>query len=125
MLSVAGDAPGEFRQIIRLPRGQTLTGRVADAATGRGVAGVGVGYAPTVEGDQVPTIFGLGAKTDADGRYRLVVPSGRGTLAFPGIPPEFSLERAWGAALTLLVIVMVLNLIARLVSYYFSPKGER
>ncbi len=43
----------------------------------------------------------------------------------PGIPPEFSIDRAWGAALVLLVIVMLLNLIARLVSYFFSPKGER
>ena len=31
--------------------------------------------------------------------------------------------RAWAGALTLIVIVMVLNLVARLVSRYFSPKG--
>ncbi len=40
----------------------------------------------------------------------------------PGIPPEFSIERAWGAALVLMLIIMVLNLLARLVSYYFAPK---
>lgn len=33
--------------------------------------------------------------------------------------------RAWAGALTLIVIVMVLNLVARLVSKYFSPKGAR
>ena len=43
----------------------------------------------------------------------------------PGVPPEPSIDRAWGAALVLLLIVMLLNLIARLVSYFFSPKGER
>ncbi len=43
----------------------------------------------------------------------------------PGVPPGPSIDRAWGAALVLLLIVMLLNLIARLVSYYFSPKGER
>ena len=43
----------------------------------------------------------------------------------PGVPPGPSIDRAWGAALVLLIIVMLLNLIARLVSYYFSPKGER
>jgi phosphate transport system permease protein len=42
----------------------------------------------------------------------------------PGFPPEFGIERAWGAALVLTVIVMALNLIARLVSYYFSPKAK-
>ncbi|MFL6287878.1 MAG: phosphate ABC transporter, permease protein PstA, partial [Actinomycetes bacterium] len=31
-------------------------------------------------------------------------------------------DRAWGAALVLTVIVMALNLVARLISYYFSPK---
>ncbi|HZK06028.1 MAG TPA: phosphate ABC transporter permease PstA [Actinomycetaceae bacterium] len=32
-------------------------------------------------------------------------------------------ERAWAAALALIIIVMLLNLLARLVSRYFSPKG--
>jgi phosphate transport system permease protein len=43
----------------------------------------------------------------------------------PGIPPEFSIERAWGAALVLMLIIMALNVLARLVSYYFSPKTKQ
>ncbi len=43
----------------------------------------------------------------------------------PGVPPGPSIDRAWGSALVLLLIVMLLNLVARLVSYFFSPKGER
>jgi phosphate transport system permease protein len=42
----------------------------------------------------------------------------------PGFPPEFGIERAWGAALVLTVIIMVLNLVARLISYKFSPKTK-
>lgn len=34
-----------------------------------------------------------------------------------------SVDRAWAGALTLIIIVMLLNLIARLVSKFFSPKG--
>jgi phosphate transport system permease protein len=34
-------------------------------------------------------------------------------------------ERAWAAALTLIAIVMILNVVARLVSRYFSPKAAR
>lgn len=34
-------------------------------------------------------------------------------------------DRAWAAALTLIIIVMVLNIIARLVSYFFAPKLGR
>ncbi|GAB2981339.1 phosphate ABC transporter permease PstA [Actinotalea caeni] len=36
-----------------------------------------------------------------------------------------SVDRAWAGALTLILIVMLLNLVARLVSRYFSPKGAR
>ncbi|GAB4094951.1 phosphate ABC transporter permease PstA [Brachybacterium horti] len=36
-----------------------------------------------------------------------------------------NIDRAWAAALTLIVIVMVLNIIARLISHYFSPKLSR
>ena len=31
-------------------------------------------------------------------------------------------QRAWGAALVLIMIVMTLNLIARLVAHFFAPK---
>jgi phosphate transport system permease protein len=42
----------------------------------------------------------------------------------PGFPPEYGIERAWGAALVLTIIIMVLNLVARLISYKFSPKTK-
>ncbi len=35
------------------------------------------------------------------------------------------LDRAWAAALTLVLIVMALNLIARLIAKFFSPKLGR
>lgn len=34
-------------------------------------------------------------------------------------------DNAWAAALTLIIIVMLLNIIARVISYYFSPKLSR
>lgn len=34
-------------------------------------------------------------------------------------------DRAWAALLTLILIVMILNIIARLVSHYFAPKTGR
>jgi phosphate transport system permease protein len=43
----------------------------------------------------------------------------------PGVPPEPSYDRAWGAALVLVVIIMLLNLVARLISYLFSPKTKQ
>jgi phosphate transport system permease protein len=46
-------------------------------------------------------------------------------VSSPGVPPQPSIDRAWGAALVLLIIVMLLNLIARTVSALFSPKPDR
>ncbi|WP_159501352.1 phosphate ABC transporter permease PstA [Microbacterium sp. 18062] len=42
-----------------------------------------------------------------------------------GIPPEAYVGRAWAAALTLIVIVMLLNLVARTVAKVFAPKTGR
>lgn len=39
-----------------------------------------------------------------------------------GTNPEAALDRAWAAALTLILIVMVLNLISRLIAKWFAPK---
>jgi phosphate transport system permease protein len=43
----------------------------------------------------------------------------------PGVPPEFGQERAWGAALVLIVIVMALNLVARAIGRRYAPKSGR
>jgi phosphate transport system permease protein len=41
----------------------------------------------------------------------------------PGLPPEAGQDRAWAAALTLVLIVMVLFSIARTLSTVLEPKG--
>jgi phosphate transport system permease protein len=43
----------------------------------------------------------------------------------PGVPAQYGVDRAWGAALVLIVIVMALNLLARLLGRLFSPKTAR
>jgi len=42
-----------------------------------------------------------------------------------GIPAEAYLDRAWASALTLIVIVMLLNLIARVIAKVFAPRSSR
>ena len=42
-----------------------------------------------------------------------------------GIPAQAYIDRAWAAAFILIVIVMVLNLVARLVAKVFAPKTGR
>ncbi len=43
----------------------------------------------------------------------------------PGTDAEFYIQRAWAGALTLILIVALLNAVARLVSHFFSPKLGR
>jgi phosphate transport system permease protein len=43
----------------------------------------------------------------------------------PGTDADFYLQRAWAGALTLILIVALLNAIARIVSHFFSPKLGR
>lgn len=42
--------------------------------------------------------------------------------AYPGTPPDPFIARAWAGALTLVLIVMALNLIARIIAKVFAPK---
>jgi phosphate transport system permease protein len=43
----------------------------------------------------------------------------------PGVPAQYGEARAWGAALVLIAIVMALNLLARLIGWFFAPKTGR
>ena len=43
----------------------------------------------------------------------------------PGLPPEAGYQRAWSAALVLIAIVMLLNLVARIISFFFAPRTTR
>jgi phosphate transport system permease protein len=40
----------------------------------------------------------------------------------PGVPAQYGQDRAWGAALVLIVLVMVLNLLARLLGRLLAPR---
>jgi phosphate transport system permease protein len=46
-------------------------------------------------------------------------------LTQPGFPPEFAIDRAWTAALLLIILVMALNVVARLISRFFAPTTGR
>jgi phosphate transport system permease protein len=44
---------------------------------------------------------------------------------YPGIPAEAFIDRAWASALALILVVMVLNLAARIIAKVFAPKTGR
>jgi phosphate transport system permease protein len=47
------------------------------------------------------------------------------SYAYPGVDTQAYIDRAWAGALTLILIVMVLNLVARLIARFFAPKTGR
>lgn len=44
---------------------------------------------------------------------------------YPGIPADAFIDRAWASALALILVVMILNLLARLIAKVFAPKTGR
>ena len=75
---------------IALDRGQIVSGRVVDDETGKGVAGVGVALVTGFDVNTT-TIAGplpSGDRTDGEGRFRLVVPPGKGKVKIWKDPGE-------------------------------------
>lgn len=94
------------------------------------VAGIATGITLSIArviGETAPLLITLGATTGVnlnpfDGRMASLPVFSYYSYTQPGVPPQPGLDRAWAAALVLMLIVMVLSLIARLISRLFSPK---
>ncbi|WP_369052078.1 phosphate ABC transporter permease PstA [Kineococcus terrestris] len=83
-----------------------------------------------VAGETAPLLITLGLTTGTnfnpfEGRMATLPVFTYYQYTQPGVPPEFAIDRAWTAALVLIILVMALNLVARLISRFFSPKGGR
>ncbi|OUZ07467.1 phosphate ABC transporter, permease protein PstA [Aeromicrobium sp. PE09-221] len=124
--------PNELREAsyaLGVPKWRTIVKVVLPTALAGIVTGVTLAIARVI-GETAPLLV-IAGLTDSvnfnlfDGRMATLPVFTYFSIIVPGVPPGPSIERAWGAALVLLIIVMLLNLAARLVSYFFSPKGER
>ncbi len=81
--------PQVVNRTFQLPKGSTIRGQVTDAATGKGVEGAEVRYNARLGPDDVWSFFGNDTRTDAEGRYHLVVPAGRGEVELFRLPPAY------------------------------------
>jgi phosphate transport system permease protein len=107
----------KWRTIVRV----VLRTSVAGIATGITLA------IARVIGETAPLLITLGATTGLnlnpfDGRMASLPVFSYYSYTQPGVPPQPGIDRAWAAALVLMLIVMVLSLVARLISRLFSPK---
>ena len=124
--------PNELREAayaLGVPKWLTITKVVLPTA----IAGITTGIMLSISrviGETAPLLITAGF-TDSvnynlfDGRMQTLPVFTYTQYANQGIPPEAYWDRAWAAALTLIIIVMLLNLIARLVAKVFAPKTGR
>ena len=122
--------PAELREAayaLGVPKWRTILKVVLPVAA----AGIGTGITLAIArviGETAPLLLIVGRtdslNTDAfNGRMETLPVYTYYAFTQPGSRPELSLDRGWTAALVLMMIVLLLNLAARLVSRAFAPKG--
>ncbi|WP_040338647.1 phosphate ABC transporter permease PstA [Candidatus Blastococcus massiliensis] len=124
--------PNELREAayaLGVPKWRTIVKVVIPTA----IAGLGTGVTlaiARVVGETAPLLITVGITNATnfdpfDGRMATLPVYAFYQLTQPGVPPEYAIDRAWTAALILIMLVMGLNLLARLISRLFAPKTGR
>ena len=124
--------PAELREAsyaLGVPKWRTILKVVLPAAA----AGIGTGVTLAVArviGETAPLLLIVGTTTSLnlnpfDGRMATLPVFAYFSFVTPGARPEPALDRAWTAALVLMLIVLSLNLVARLIARRFAPAGGR
>ncbi len=124
--------PNELREAsyaLGVPKWATIAKVVLPTS----VAGITTGVMLSISrviGETAPLLLTAGVATSMnynlfEGRMMTLPVFAYSQYMNQGIPAQAYIDRAWGAALVLIVIVMLLNLIARLVAKVFSPKLGR
>ncbi|MBF6619118.1 MAG: phosphate ABC transporter permease PstA [Patulibacter sp.] len=126
MLKIVPQHLREAAYALGVPKWRTILKVVLPTALAGIVTGVMVSIA-RVMGETAPLLITTGvlASTNTDpfeGRMNSLPVYAFNQYKFPGIDKEAFIDRAWAAALTLIVIVMLLNVIARLIYRRFGTE---
>ncbi|MEU6645410.1 phosphate ABC transporter permease PstA [Saccharomonospora sp. NPDC046836] len=121
--------PNELREAayaLAVPKWRTILKVVLPTALAGIATGVTLAIA-RVMGETAPLLIAVGITSGDnfnpfDGRMATLSVFSYYQYVNPGFPPQPALDRAWAAALVLIIIVMLLNLVARLISRLFAPK---
>ena len=124
--------PNELREAayaLGVPKWRTILKVVIPTAIAGLATGVTLAIARVV-GETAPLLITVGIINGTnldpfDGRMATLPVFAYYQLTQPGFPPEYAIDRAWTAALVLIILVMALNVVARLISRFFAPKPGR
>src|SRR6185503_19919255 len=129
MLKLVPDELREASYALGVPKWRTIVKVVLPTALAGIITGVTLAMARVI-GETAPLLIIAGStdsvNTNLFGERMMTLPVFiYYSYTQPGVPAEFGQARAWGAALVLIAIVMALNLLARLLGRWFSPKTAR
>jgi phosphate transport system permease protein len=124
--------PNELREAsyaLGVPKWRTIVKVVVPTAIAGLATGVTLAIARII-GETAPLLITVGIVNGTnldpfDGRMATLPVFAFYQLTQPGFPAEVAIDRAWTAALVLIVLVMALNVAARLISRFFAPKTGR
>ncbi|SDQ84421.1 phosphate ABC transporter permease PstA [Quadrisphaera sp. DSM 44207] len=123
--------PNELREAayaLGVPKWLTVVKVVLRTAVGGIATGITLAIARVI-GETAPLLVTLGITTGTNlnpfaERMATLPVFSYYQYTQPGVPPEPAIDRAWTAALVLIILVMLFNLLARLISRWFSPRAH-
>lgn len=124
--------PNELREAayaLGVPKWRTILLVVLPTALAGIASGITLAIARVI-GETAPLLIVAGTTTSTnlnpfdDSRMATLPVFAYYSYSVPGVPREPYLDRAWAAALTLILIVMALNLIGRIIAKLFAPTSS-
>jgi phosphate transport system permease protein len=126
MLKIVPNELREASYALGVPKWRTILKVVVPTSIAGIASGITLAIARVI-GETAPLLIAVGITTGVnlnpfDSRMATLPVFSYYSYVAPGVPREPFIDRAWTAALVLILLVMILNLAARLIARLFAPK---
>jgi phosphate transport system permease protein len=126
MLKIVPNELREAAYALGVPKWRTILKVVLPTSVAGIASGVTLALARVI-GETAPLLIAVGITTGVnldpfDSRMATLPVFSYYSYVAPGVPRQPFIDRAWTAAMVLIILVMLLNLAARLIARLFAPK---